>query len=92
MAARRDHRNRSATGRRIDGRGGLAALVSRISERELWACAQHYVQRYAVDAPVHAAMRADELLAAGEIEGARTFIAIVRRIETLLAPAKGSLH
>ena len=72
----------------------MAALVTRprITERELWACAQHFVQRYAADAPVFAALRADELLAAGEMEGARTFNAIVRRIEALLAPAPGTLH
>lgn len=66
--------------------------ASRISEWELWACAQHYVQQHQADAPIKAAMRADELLAAGEVEGAHTFIAIVRRIEKLLSPPEGPLH
>jgi hypothetical protein len=36
------------------------------------------------DAPIHAAMRADELLAEGDLEGAKTFQAIARRINQLL--------
>jgi hypothetical protein len=51
---------------------------------ELWACAQHYIKRHLDDAPIHAAMRADELLAEGDLEGARNFQAIVRRINQLL--------
>lgn len=64
----------------------------RITDWELWACAQHYVKLHADDAPVMAAMRADELLAEGDLKGAQTFIAIVRRIEKLLAPPEGPLH
>jgi hypothetical protein len=72
----------------------LAALVSasRISEWELWACAQHFIQQYDADAPLLAAMRADELLEAGDVEGAHTFVAIMRRIEKLLGPPEGMLH
>ena len=63
-----------------------------ISEWELWACAQHYVRLHAEDAPTMAAMRADELLEAGELAGARTFQAIMRRAEQLLAPPEGQLN
>lgn len=64
-----------------------------ISEWELWACANHYVARHGADAPIIAAMRADELLAEGDLGGARTFQAIVRRIEQLLDErAPTSLH
>jgi hypothetical protein len=55
-----------------------------LAEWELWACAQHYIKRHLDDAPIHAAMRADELLAQGDLEGAKTFQAIVRRINQLL--------
>jgi hypothetical protein len=55
-----------------------------LSEWELWACAQHYIKRHVNDAPIHAAMRADELLAEGDLEGARNYQAIVRRINQLL--------
>jgi hypothetical protein len=54
---------------------------------ELWACAQHYIKRHLDDAPIHAAMRADELLAEGDLEGARNFQAIFRRINQLLERA-----
>ena len=66
--------------------------VPRITEWELWACAQHYVARHGEGAPIHAAMRADELMAQGDMAGARTFTAIVRRIEELLASPEGTVH
>lgn len=63
-----------------------------VTDWEIWACAQHYVTRYGENAPIHAAMRADELMARGDMAGARTFTAIVHRIEELLAPAEGTIH
>ena len=63
-----------------------------LPEWELWACANHYVNRYGLDAPIHAAMRADELLSAGEPDGAANFRAIVRRINELLAIPPGTLN
>jgi hypothetical protein len=56
-----------------------------IGEWELWACANHYVAEHGEDAPIHAAMRADALLAEGDLDGVRTFQSILRRIEQLLA-------
>lgn len=64
----------------------------RITDWELWACAQHYVAEHGEAAAIHAAMRADELLTEGDLYGTRTFTAIVRRIATLLGPADGTLH
>lgn len=66
--------------------------MSRLSDRELWACANHYVTRHGADAPVLTAMRADELVAAGDEDGARTYREIVRRIHRLLETPAGSLH
>jgi hypothetical protein len=63
-----------------------------LSEWELWACANHYVQQHQADAPILAAMRADELLASGDLKGARNFQAIVRRINELLETPSGPLH
>jgi hypothetical protein len=63
-----------------------------LSEWELWACANHYVAQHGEDAPVMAAMRCDELLDACDYEGARTYQAIVDRINRLLEPPSGSLH
>ena len=63
-----------------------------LSKWELWACAQHYVTEHGNDAAVIAAMRCDELLDAGDFEGAKNFHAIIRRINQLLEPADGPLH
>jgi hypothetical protein len=63
-----------------------------LTQWELWACANHYVSRHQADAPIIAAMRADELLAEGDLEGARNFSAIVRIINSLLAEPTGALH
>jgi hypothetical protein len=67
---------------------GFAAVLP---EWELWACAQHYIKQHLDDAPIHAAMRADEMLADGDLQGAKTFQAIVRRINQLLE-APGALN
>jgi hypothetical protein len=58
-----------------------------LAEWELWACANQYIKRHLDDAPIHAAMRADELLAEGDLDGAKTFQEIVRRIDELLNAA-----
>lgn len=55
-----------------------------LSDWELWGCANHYVRKHGLDAPIWAAMRADELQSEGDLEGARTFRAIVRRINELM--------
>lgn len=63
-----------------------------ITEWELWACANHYIREHGEDAAVLAAMRADELLAEGDLDGSRTFQSIVRRINELLEGPSGALH
>lgn len=63
-----------------------------LSEWELWACANHYVKKHREDAAIIAAMRADELLAAGDLAGARTFQGIVHRINQLFEPPTGALN
>jgi hypothetical protein len=63
-----------------------------ITERELWACAQHYVSQHGQDAGVMAALRCDELLDACDYEGARVYQAIIERINRLLDGPNGSLH
>ena len=41
-----------------------------LSDWELWACAHECIRQHQLDAPIHAAMRADKLLEQGEIDGA----------------------
>lgn len=63
-----------------------------LPEWELWACAHHYITEHGADAPVIAAMRCDELLDAGDHEGARNYQAIIERINRLLETPSGLLH
>jgi hypothetical protein len=56
-----------------------------LSDWELWACANEYVRQHGFDAPIHAAMRADELEARCDLDGARNWRLIVDRIGQLLA-------
>ena len=55
-----------------------------LPEWELWACAHTVIRQYGFDAPIHAAMRADELLKDGDMDGAATWRLIVHRINQLL--------
>jgi hypothetical protein len=54
-----------------------------IEDREIWACANQFIMQHGSDAWFAAANRADELLAAGEMEGHRTFMRILDRIKHL---------
>jgi hypothetical protein len=63
-----------------------------LSDWELWACASHYVKKHGEDAPLFVAMRIDELMEAGQLEGAKNFRAIVRRINQLLERPEGTPH
>jgi hypothetical protein len=63
-----------------------------LSEWELWACANETIKQHGFDAPIHAAMRADKLLEAGDMDGATNWRAIVTRINELLAKPSGALN
>ncbi len=55
-----------------------------LSEWELWACANEAIRQHGFDAPIHAAMRADELLEAGDLDGSQAWRLIMHRISDLL--------
>lgn len=57
-----------------------------LSESELWACANEQIRQQAFDAPIFAAMRADELFEQGDEAGAVAWRSIVTRINELLKP------
>lgn len=52
-------------------------------ERHIWACATSLMQQHGDDAWFHASKRADELLAAGDLDGHAMFKAILTCIEGL---------
>lgn len=63
-----------------------------LSDWELWACASHMIEKHGGDAPVRAALRCDELLEAGDGDGAATWLMILNRIERLLGAPTGQAH
>ena len=63
-----------------------------ISEWELWACANQAINEHGADAPIFAAMRADELFEQGDDDGARTWRLIVERINRLLSAPSDSVR
>ena len=50
---------------------------------DIFRSAQVLVKRHGEDAPIHAAMQADELLEAGDLDGLATWNRILRAIEEL---------
>ena len=63
-----------------------------VTDWEQWAVAHHYVEKHGNEAPIVIAMRADELLERGEVLGANTYVAIMRKSEQLLNRNDGSVH
>ena len=63
-----------------------------ITECELWSCANHYIRQHGEDAPIVAAMRADELDADCDIDGARNWRLIVDRIGQLLKQSNSQVQ
>jgi len=51
---------------------------------DIWRAAKLLVDRHGDEAPIHAAMRADELLADGDVDGQRIWKRILSVIEELL--------
>ena len=52
-------------------------------ERDIWRSAKRLVDLYGDDATIHAAMRADKLLAQGDLDGAGTWRRIIAAVKEL---------
>ncbi|HEX8533803.1 MAG TPA: hypothetical protein VF662_06515 [Allosphingosinicella sp.] len=63
-----------------------------LTDWELWACAQEMVRQHGFDAPIIAAMRADELMKKVDLDGAANWRLIVQRINQLIPPGEASKH
>jgi hypothetical protein len=63
---------------------------------DIYRTANLLIQQYGEEAPVHAAMKADEMLAQGNLDGKAVWLGVIRAIEELQAmgPAtsKESIH
>lgn len=62
---------------------------------DIYRTASVLITQHGKDAAIHAAMRADEMLAAGDIDGQRVWQRVIKAIDQLLSeqPPEGSkLH
>ncbi len=63
------------------------------SERDIYRTAALLVKQHADDATVRAAMRADELLDAGDLEGSAVWLRVLTAVKELLATGTdGTVH
>ncbi len=53
------------------------------SDLDIYRSANELIKQHGEDAPIEAAMRADELMEAGDMEGEAVWIRIVKAIEEL---------
>ncbi len=68
---------------------GMAAGTTAMNrEREIYCIAGICIRGYGEDAVVRAAMRADELLAAGDLEGQRVWLQVIEAIKVLSGAEK----
>ncbi len=64
---------------RVEG-GGQAT-----SDLDIYRSANELIEQHGEDVPIHAAMRADELMETGDMDGRAGWLRIVMAIEKLLA-------
>ncbi len=55
-----------------------------IPDLDIYRSAQALLKQHGADAPIQAAMRADELLEAGDLDGAAVWRRVLRAVEELL--------
>ena len=57
-----------------------------IIERDVWRAAKLLIDQHGVEAPIHAALRVDEMLDAGDLDGRAVWKAILEAIIELIVP------
>lgn len=64
------------------------------SDIDIWRSANELIKQHGEDAAIHAAMKADKFLAAGDLDGAATWQRIVRAIGELasIEPPAGKMR
>ena len=53
------------------------------SDLDIYRSANELIKQHGEDAPIHAAMRADELMETGDMDGRAVWLRIVRAVEEL---------
>ena len=64
-----------------------------MDDLDIYRSAQALIKQHGADAPIHAAMRADAMLEAGDLEGCATWKRILRAVEVLqgMEPKSGEV-
>ena len=55
-----------------------------ISDRDVYASAKLLIDRHGDEAPIHAAMQADQMLERGDLDGQAVWMRILNAVEELL--------
>ena len=55
------------------------------SDLDIYRTAKLLVDQHGEDAPIHAAMRADDLMAKGDLDGQMTWMRVLRAVDEMLA-------
>ena len=64
-----------------------------VSDKDIYRSANIMIRQHGDDAIMHAAMRADELLAKGDLEGERVWLRVIEAIKVMQdTEASGVLH
>ena len=65
------------------------------SDLDIYRAANELINQHGEDAPIHAAMRADELMEAGDMDGKAVWLRIVKAIDVISSedrPIDQELH
>ena len=65
------------------------------SDLDVYRSANELIKQHGEDAPIHAAMRADELMEAGDMDGRTVWLRIIKAIEELQSkerPGDAEVH
>ncbi len=76
-------------------RSSWRSLVPVTSDLDVYRAAHLLIERHGDDAPIEAAMRADELMESGDMEGEAVWLRIVKAIEELQSeerPGDAKVH
>ena len=67
--------------------GGFGARRLMVDDADIYRAANELIDQHGIDAPIHAAMKADAMLEKGDVDGAAVGRRIVTAINELLADA-----
>ncbi len=63
----------------------MSIIIPMTSDLDIYRTANVLIREHGQDAPIHAAMRADELLEAGDMDGCAVFKRVLRAVEEMLS-------